>query len=1405
MAIDLSGINNENEFYAHHYLSTLLENDLKGVMALWKEREEQEADYIPPDRALGNLYRPYFQARSRLQGLRNPLVQREQQGEILQTLLELLGFPWQPREIRLEDGLLCPVLATLNDPAGAPQLWVLEMPFPGEEDQSLFELALNEGDTGEAPVDGMPGTVLDLINRHIFAQEEPPRWLILAGFYQVILVDRSKWAQKRHLRFDLAEILGRREASTLRATAALLHRDSICPESGPNLLDTLDEKAHKHAFAVSEDLKYAAREAVELLGNEVIYYLREVRKERIFERPELAAQLSSECLRYLYRLLFLFYLEARPELGFAPLKSDAYRSGYSLEALRELEMRPLNNERERNGYYLHHSLQTLFDLVYQGVNFEVKEGKLDFEDNPLSHEFRMAPLKCHLFDPELTPLLKGVKFRNRVLQRVVELLSLSRPARSGKRRERRGRISYAQLGINQLGAVYEGLLSYAGFFAQEDLYEVKKAGTDPTELEAAYFVPGADLPLYKEDEKIYNQDGSLRKHPRGSFIYRLSGRQRQKSASYYTPEVLTQCLVKYALKTLLKEEMSAEEILRLTVCEPAMGSGAFLNEAVNQLAEAYLQRRQKELGETLGPEQYLRERQKVKMYLADNNVFGVDLNPTAIELAEVSLWLNSIYAGSEEQAAFVPWFGMQLNSGNSLIGARREVFEGHQLGRERQWLSAVPQAVSRQDSPSPTSVYHFLLPDEGMAFYNNNVIKAMAGEALKRMAAWRKDFCAPFSPGQLSTLQSLSRVADELWAEQAIQQQRIRERTTDPIAIYGRPAKAGRRPSTTREKDKIFDQEMHSKGVRNASPYRRLKLVMDYWCALWFWPLEKADLLPSRDEFLLEVKLILEGQKAMSGVVGEQTTLFPTTQPQQLALQLLDKHGFVDLAALQDYPRLRLVRELATRYRFFHWELEYADLFAERGGFDLVLGNPPWVKLEWSEGGILGDFEPLYDIRKFSASRLNKLREETLEKHQLHGAYLGEFEEAEGAQNFLNARQNYPALQGMQSNLYKCFLPRAWGMVNQQGVSGFVHPEGVYDDPKGGAFREQLYPRLRYHFQFQNEFGLFEGTNDHGRLKFSLNVYGAVKSEGDFTNISWLFHPKTIDECFQKQVSYKVEGIKNSDNQWNIVGHPDRLVPVNSNTLALFAKLYDPPGTPAVQARLPVVHSRQVLAVLEKFAAQERRLGDLVGEYTATVMWDETNAQKAGIIRRETRFPEHPGEWIVSGPHFYVGNPFNKTPREACTQNSHYDVLDLTELPPDYLPRTNYVPAAPPAVYQQRTPKVPWGDNRGVTEYYRLAFRKMLSQSGERTMIPAILPRYCGHVDGTFSLVFKDNSMLISAFSLFSSLSFDFFLKTTGKANFRNELAVLLPIVESEYAKQMTLRSLLLHCLSQSYTELWKG
>ena len=227
--------------------------------------------------------------------------------------------------------------------------------------------------------------------------------------------------------------------------------------------------------------------------------------------------------------------------------------------------------------------------------------------------------------------------------------------------------------VSTSGAVYEALLSYRGFLAESDLYEVKPAGEARNELETAYFVKGEDLAAYSDEEKVFNTDGTLLCYQKGTFIYRMAGRDRENSASYYTPESLTNCLVHFALKELLQNR-SADEILHLKVCEPAMGSAAFLNEAVNQLAEAYLQRKQKELGETIPADQYATEKQKVKTFLADNNVFGVDLNPVAVELAEVSLWLNAIHPGG-----FVPWFGMQLFCGNSLIGARRQTFAAENL------------------------------------------------------------------------------------------------------------------------------------------------------------------------------------------------------------------------------------------------------------------------------------------------------------------------------------------------------------------------------------------------------------------------------------------------------------------------------------------------------------------------------------------------------------------------------------------------------------------------------------------------------------------------------------------------------------------------------------------------------
>ncbi|WP_290652222.1 hypothetical protein [Aquisalimonas sp.] len=794
----------------------------------------------------------------------------------------------------------------------------------------------------------------------------------------------------------------------------------------------------------------------------------------------------------MYRLLFLFYIEARPELGYAPVTSETYLKGYSLEHLRELEMVPLTSESERRGRYFHDTLNRLFNLVFDG--YRPTQDLLATESRQTGRDaFEIQPLKSHLFDPGYTRNLNRVVFPNHLLQRVIQLMSLSRPARGNKRR---GRISYAQLGINQLGAVYEGLLSYRGFFARHDLYEVKPKGESWDPLGIGYFVTADALAEYDEEEKVFIKDEAghdkLLKHDKGTFIYRLAGRDRQKTASYYTPEVLTRSLVKYALKEVYKEQLDplpddaarAERILQLTVCEPAMGSAAFLNEAINQLADKYLELVQSARRERIPQQDYAGEKQKVKMFLADKNVFGVDFNPVAVELAEVALWLNALSSDR-----FIPWFGLQLHAGNSLIGARREVFTRGQLEHTGQgsWLKTPPERLPLGQPRKEGQIWHFLLPDSGMAHYNDKEVKALYPERIKAINAWRKAFTRPFDKDELRRLEALSERISGLWDEHAESLARLRRRTTDPYPVFGHTARG--EATSLQYKDAVVDQELLSNQLENTSAYRRLKLAMDYWCALWFWPINAAAELPDRDEWLMDLENLLLGDTVATHRVGEQMELYASTNPEE-GRRFVDKYGVVNFSTLfAAFPRLKRANAIADKRRFFHWELAFADIFRDRGGFDLILGNPPWIKVEWSSGDVLADFEPRFAIRKMTAPQLARLREATFERiPALQRGWTDAFEDSEGTQNFLNAESNYPQLAGQKANLYKCFLPRAWDNGNSHGVSEFLHPEGVYDDPNGGRFRRELYPRLRAHFQFANEVKLFAEVDNH--TLYSANVYG---------------------------------------------------------------------------------------------------------------------------------------------------------------------------------------------------------------------------------------------------------------------------------------------------------------------------
>ena len=403
----------------------------------------------------------------------------------------------------------------------------------------------------------------------------------------------------------------------------------------------------------------------------------------------------------------------------------------------------------------------------------------------------------------------------------------------------------------------------------------------------------------------------------------------------------------------------------------------------------------------------------------------------------------------------------------------------------------------------------------------------------------------------------------------------------------------------------------------------------------------------------------------------------PTTR------DITDRFGQLHIEKLfQHFPRLALVDEIARRRRFFHWELAFADIFyaphpagdgvRPRGGFDLILGNPPWIKVEWNESGVLSDANPLFALRGFSATRLAQEREAAFQQHpDLEAAWLDELTEAEATQNFLNATTNYPLLAGQKANLYKCFLPQAWMIGAPGGVQGFLHPEGIYDDPQGGLFRAAVYPRLRRHFQFVNELTLFADVDHHA--KFSINLYGGALTPPPeeepgmralgFDHIANLYTPTTVDGSYAHSGQGPVPGIKTDGAEWNTRGHRDRIIPVDVVALATFARLYDEPGTPALQARLPALHARDLLVALDKFSRFGHRLGDL-GENdrfnTPSTCWNETASQALGIIRRATGFPRSAYELILTGPLFYVANPLNKTPRTICNDNSQYDVIDLS-------------------------------------------------------------------------------------------------------------------------------------------------
>lgn len=1260
-------------------------------------------------------------------------------------------------------------------------------------------------------------TVAKVVSEAYLSDKAPKFVVIMAGRW-LVLTEQERWAEGRYLAADALLVADRNDARKNAETdrfLAIFGRDSLMPTpDGTIWWDGILDASIKHTVGVSQDLREGIRRSIEIIANDVLSR----RRAAGLGVEDVDGQvLARQSLRFLYRILFLLYAEASPEMGVLPVGAGEYNEGYGLDRLRELTLVNIQSPEARRGTHIYESLAQLFHLVDNG---HAPAGAIPSDDASGENEgLVFQPLKADLFHDAATSLINGTKLSNAELQRVLQHLLLSKETKG----KDRGFISYAELGINQLGAVYEGLMSYTGFIAAEPLHEVAKDGNPE---KGSWVVPvdrsdsiDAKHFVVEEDERTGERRPVL--HPAGSFVFRLAGRERQQSASYYTPEMLTKFVVSQALEELLdqkEQKTAADDILNLTVCEPALGSGAFALEAVRQLADEYLKRKQDELDVRIPADEYPQELQKVKAQIALHQVHGVDLNSTAVELAEVSLWLDTMVKDLQ-----APWFGLRLRRGNSLIGARRATYS-RQSVNDKSWLKSAPQdapltglveaMTAETGDPNVVGrIHHFLLPAEGWcAAADAKEVKDLAGEAQQELKGWRNRIKSKPSKTQVDRMVNLGRRVESLWKLTLRRLQVAETEARRDIDYFGKlpsvvgPAAAGTQAVSREQIEETLNDPNGA--------YQRLRRVMDAWNALWFWPLtERATggaQPPALDQWLAALEMILGLQGKESKMAGQQTFGAASTWEELNDAERADL-GFalasdVDVAKKQ-HAWLQVCENIAADQGFFHWELDLASVFG-RGGFDLQVGNPPWVRPDWDENAVYAEFDPWWQLndRQTQAAKTKKQLEAKADETQRE-FMLEQAAGIEAVRAVLSSSSTYPIVNGLRPDLYRSFMERTWRSMSARGIVGLLHPESHFTEKRAAHLRAETYRRIRRHWHFRNKMRLFADLTD--QLEFGVHVYGGRRNEPSFIMAASLYQPDTARRSLFHDGSGEAPALKTASGDWDTRAHAERIVKVDSTVLTVWADILDEPQTPAMHARMVYPINGASSRVLKKLSQAPRVRGL---ELRSSTGWNETTDRRKGYFEVGSSTPASWDNVILQGPHFAVGNPFSKQPREVVRSNNDWDEIDTEALTEDYIPRTAYQPSAEKAKYDADYGSwiQPDGSSAPVRSYFRLVWRRMAGISGARSLNAAIYPPGVAGIDNVYTAAFPGadsaEHKLAVLCGTMNSIVADFLVKVGGASKINPDVVGNLPNLDGhQLAGEIAQRTTRLVCLTPAYSRYWRA
>jgi hypothetical protein len=709
---------------------------------------------------------------------------------------------------------------------------------------------------------------------------------------------------------------------------------------------------------------------------------------------------------------------------------------------------------------------------------------------------------------------------------------------------------------------------------------------------------------------------------------------------------------------------------------------------------------------------------------------------------------------------------------------------------------------------------------------------------------------------QVKRLQALARRVEFLWdlvqQRLAISEREIRR----DIAVWGAEDLPPVSEAVPRER---ILADLTAPGT----PYWRLKTLMDVWCALWFWPLDKVGLLDGTDPAYpatpVEVTHVREVPAYDDPAVYEKVSLWDEVMPQQGKLplkqtgtrkvsvaeqlrqqvplrnlddwltfaealvgtadfpseSLMGQFSTLDeLRVYEDsligpmgmmpthlmgerFPCLPAAVDIAEQQGFFHWELTFTQAFA-KGGFDLQVGNPPWVRPRWLEDGVLAEHEPWFRLAdKPPVEQWRARKSGLLASGVVRADFLVQLSNNAGMVAILTHAGAFPLLAGTQPDLYRAMACQVWSHLRPAGTAGLVHPDTHFGGTKEGALREAAYRRLRVHGGFVNVANwAFDDASRN--VEFGVHIYGQPRVIS-FLHLSRLFGARVLPESLEHNGDGPVPG-QRFNGGWDVRPHRARVVEVDLEVLKLWQRLRGEPRSLPERAALLHPISTQEERAIAALASVDLRLGD--AEVWISPGYHEGNAKKDGLIRWQQGRPKALAGLVVQGPHFSIATPFAKEPRIPYRSNNDWSVLDSMELAPNFIPGANYVLSK--SEEQNRAGQDLWVGTR-YTDKYRVAWREMIAFNTERSLFAALLPPGPSHVNAvrSMSLSTEAETGLVAGF--WASLPLDYLLRITNRGHLDAGDAKTMPAPDIHHplGPALLLRTLRLNCLTLQYGSLW--